>query len=183
MNAVAYYKRNWWMYLVSGIITTLFGVVTVLNPTVTLLSLSFFFGLFLVLTGVIDMTAALTSVKSKSLWFLNLVFGALVALLGVYILQRPGLSVAAFVVYAAIALLARGVIHAIEAFDGEYDAVYRVWQVIAAVVSVLAAVFVWRYPVVGTLAFVWVLGLYALLTGPLMIAFSVEARHGFAKKK
>jgi len=182
MDAATYYKRNWWMYLVSGIVTLLFGVVTVISPTVTLLSLSFFFGLFLVITGVIDVTAALTSAKAKSLWFLNLIFGAIVALLGVYILQRPGISIAAFVVYAAIALLVRGVIHAIEAFDSEYDAVYRVWQVIAAVVSILASVMIWRYPVVGTLAFVWVLGVYALFTGPLMIAFAVEARHGFKKK-
>lgn len=182
MDAVTYYKRNWWMFLVSGIVTLLFGVVTVLNPANTLLTLSFFFGLFLVITGVIDVTAALTGARAKSLWFLNLAFGAIVALLGVYILQRPGISIATFVVYAALALLVRGVIHAIEAFDSEYDAVYRVWQVIAAVVSIFASVMIWRYPVAGTLAFVWVLGVYALFTGPLMIAFAVEARHGFKKK-
>lgn len=182
MDAATYYKRNWWMFLVSGIVTLLFGIVTVLNPANTLLTLSFFFGLFLVITGVIDVTAALTGARAKSLWFLNLAFGAIVALIGVYILQRPGISIATFVVYAAVALLVRGVIHAIEAFDSEYESVYRVWQVIAAVVSVFASVMIWRYPVAGTLAFVWVLGVYALFTGPLMVAFAVEARHGFKKK-
>lgn len=183
MEAVGFYKRNWWMYLVSGIVTLLFGVVTVLNPAVTLLNLTFFFGLFLVITGVIDMISALTSVRTKSLWFLNLAFGAIVALVGVYLLQRPGIAVGTFVLYAAVSLLVRGIIHAVEAFDSEYDAVYRVWQIIAAIVSVMAATFVWRYPVSGTLAFVWILGVYAIFTGPLMIAFAVEAKNGFPKKK
>lgn len=176
------YKQNWWMYLVTGIVTLLFGLVTVINPAVTFLSLSFFFGLFLVITGAVDMVTALTSIKTKSLWFLSLAFGALVTVFGVYILQRPGLSLATFVVYAALALLVRGVIHLVEAFDSSYDAVYRTWQVVAAVVSVLASVFIWRYPVKGTLAFVWVLGLFALVNGPLMIAFALEAKNGFPKK-
>lgn len=177
------YKQNWWMYLVSGIITLLFGLVTVINPAVTFLSLSFFFGLFLLLTGGIEMVTALTSIRTKSLWFLSLGFGAILAVFGVYIIQRPGLSLATFVVYAALSLLVKGVIHLVEAFDSSYDGVYRVWQVIAAVVSVLAATFVWRYPVKGTLAFVWVLGLFALVNGPLMIAFALEAKNGFKPKK
>lgn len=177
------YKKNWWMYLTSGIITLLFGLVTVINPAVTFLSLSFFFGLFLVLTGSIDMVSALTSVKTKGLWFLQLAFGALVAVFGVYIIQRPKLSLATFVTYAALALLVKAVIHLVEAFDSSYDGVYRTWQIIAAVVSAFAATFVWRYPVKGTLAFVWVLGVFALINGPLMIAFALEAKNGFSTKK
>lgn len=177
------YKQNWWMYLVSGIVTLLFGLVTVINPAVTFLTLSFFFGLFLVVTGAVEMVTALTSVKTKSLWFLTLALGAVTTVFGVYILQRPKLSLATFVVYAALSLLVRAVIHLVEAFDSSYDAVYRTWQVVAAVVAALASVFVWRYPVKGTLAFVWVLGLFALVNGPLMIAFALEAKNGFAAKK
>lgn len=179
--SVNFYKNNWWMYLITGIVTLLFGLVTVINPALTFLSLSFFFGLFLLITGTVDMVSALSSVKTKSLWFLNLAFGGLVAVFGIYILQRPKLSLATFVVYAAIALLARAVIHAIEAFDSNYDAMFRTWHVIAAVVAALAAVFVWRYPVQGTLAFVWVLGVFALINGPLTIAFALEAKKGFKK--
>lgn len=177
------YKQNWWMYLVSGIATLLFGIVTVINPALTFLSLSFFFGLFLVITGSVDMVSALTSIRTKSLWFLQLAFGGLVTVFGVYILQRPKLSLATFVVYAALALLVRAVIHLVEAFDSKYDAMYRTLQVLAAIVAALASVFIWRYPVKGTLAFVWVLGIFALVNGPLMIAFAIEAKNGFSKKK
>ncbi len=183
MDTAEYYQRNWWMYLVGGIATLLVGLVTVINPAVTALSLSFFFGLFLLITGVLDVVISLSSVKTKKLWFLELAFGGLLAVLGIYLLQRPGLALATFVVYAALALLIRAVLHLIEAFDSSYDAVYRTWQVIAAVVAALASVFVWRYPVKGTLAFVWVIGVFAIKNGPLMIAFALEAKNNFGAKK
>jgi uncharacterized membrane protein HdeD (DUF308 family) len=182
-TSVDSYKQNWWMYLVGGIVTLLFGLVTVINPAVTFLSLSFFFGLFLIITGSLEFINALTSIRTKSLWFLNLAFGAIIAGIGIYLIQRPKLTLATFVVYVALALLARAVIHLVEAFDSSYDAMFRTWQVIAAVVSALAAVIVWRYPVQGTLAFVLVIGVFALINGPLMIAFALEAKNGFAAKK
>jgi uncharacterized membrane protein HdeD (DUF308 family) len=183
MSEVEFYKKNWWMYLVSGLVTLAFGFVTVVNPAQTLLTLGFFFGLYLLVNGVIDMIVGISSGRSRDTWLLSLIFGALQALIGVYILQRPGLSLATFVMFAAFGLVVRGAEHAVEAFDASYDAVYRTWQVIAAVASVFTATLIWRYPVTGTLAFVWVLGAYALITGPLMIAFAMEAKNGFAVAK
>ncbi len=176
------YKRNWWMFLVSGVVTLLFGFVAVMNPAQTLLSLSFFFGLYLLISGVLEIVLSLGASRHKRLWFLSLIFGGLEAVIGIYLLQRPLLVLATFVTFVALALLVRGVIHLIEAFDSNYDAVYRTWQAIAAGVSVLASSLVWRYPVKGTLAFVWVLGVFAIINGPLMIAFALEAKNGFAKK-
>jgi len=43
-------------------------------------------------------------------------------------------------------------------------------------VSLIAGIVVLRQPVAGGIAFVWVLGLYALISGPLMIALASEAR-------
>ncbi len=177
--AVEVYKSNWWMFLLEGIVTLLFGIVAVANPGQTFLALAFFFGLYLVISGIITIIESLSSHRGNSGWIVSLILGALVTVLGIYLLQRPGLSLATFVTFAALALLVRGVIHAFEAFNGQYDAVFRVWHAIAAVVAVLASVFVWRYPVKGTLAFVWILGVFALINGPLLIAFSIEAKNGF----
>jgi uncharacterized membrane protein HdeD (DUF308 family) len=40
----------------------------------------------------------------------------------------------------------------------------------------VAGVWIWRYPIQGTLAFVWVLGIYAIVAGTLMIAIGGETR-------
>lgn len=180
---VSFYKNNWWMFLIEGIVTLLFGLVTVINPAQTFLTLSFFFGLFILVHGVVDIVIGLSGGRQRRSWIFSLVFGALQAVFGIYLLQRPGLSLATFVVFVALALLVRALAHAVEVFDSSYDAMVRTWQAIAAVVSGVASVMIWRYPVRGTLAFVWVLGVFAIINGPLMIAFSLEARNGFEAKK
>lgn len=180
-QSVAFYKDNWWMYLILGLATLMFGFVAIINPAQTFLTLVFFFGLLLLINGVITIIIGLTSGRVRRSWIVSLLLGALEAGIGIYLLQRPQLALATFVIYAAIALMVNGIVHLVEAFDAQYDGVFRVWQVIASVVSFLAAIVIWRYPVQGTLAFVWVLGVYAIINGPLMIAFSLEAKKGFKK--
>lgn len=180
---VRFYKDNWWMFLIEGIVTLLFGIVTVTNPAQTFLTLSFFFGLFILVHGVVDIVIGLSGGRERQSWVFGLILGALQALFGIYLLQRPGLSLATFVTFVALSLLVRALVHAVEVFDSSYDAMIRTWQAIAAVVSAFAAVMIWRYPVKGTLAFVWVLGVFAIVNGPLMIAFALEARNGFAGKR
>lgn len=183
MDEVTLYRRNWWMFLVQGIVTLLFGIVAVTNPAQTLLTLGFFFGLFLLFMGLMDIIVSLSSSRTKSLWIISVALGALQVLVSIYLLQRPDLALATFITYVALALLVRAVVHLVEFFDSTYDMVFRTWHAVAAVASVLASVFIWRYPVKGTLAFVWVLGVFATVIGPLMIAFAIEAKNGFAPAK
>jgi uncharacterized membrane protein HdeD (DUF308 family) len=179
MNEVTFYKNNWWMYMVGGLATLLLGIVAVVNPAQTFLTIAFFLGLYLVVAGIIDIIMSLSAARTKQFWIFGLILGAIQALIGIYILQRPGMAFNTFILFVALGLLVRGVVHAVESFDSKYDAVFRVWHVIAAVVSVLASVVIWRYPVQGTLAFDWVIGVFAIINGPLMIAFSLEAKKGF----
>jgi len=177
------YKKDWWMFFVGGLITLLFGIVAVVNPAQTTASLGFFFGVYLLVGGAIEVVQSLTSAKAKSLWLLHLILGSLQVLIGIYILQRPLLALKTLIAFIALALLLRAVIHFVEVFDSAYDAVYRTWQGVAAVISLMACIVIWRYPIQGTLAFVWVLGVFALINGPILIAFSLEAKNGFSKSK
>ena len=82
------YKNNWWMFLIGGIVTLLFGIVTIINPGQTLLSLSFFFGLYLLIRGVLEIIISLVSSKQKKLWIVNIVLGALEAGIGIVFIRR-----------------------------------------------------------------------------------------------
>jgi uncharacterized membrane protein HdeD (DUF308 family) len=132
--------------------------------------------------GVVNIVLSLSSSRVQSGWVFGMLLGALQALLGVYLLQRPGITLVTFVTFVALSLMVRGVMHFVEAFNGSYDAVYRTWQIIAGFVALVASLAIWRYPVKGTLAFVWILGGFALVNGALQIAFALEARNGFSKK-
>lgn len=177
-DAVAFYKTNWWLYLVQGIVTLIFGIAAVFEPTQVLAVLGFYFGLFLVFGGLVDTVLGISSAGKRNGWWLVLLLGILQLGIGVYLFRRPGLSLATFIVYVAVALLIRGIAALVEAFDKNLDSSNKALYAIGGVAGILASLVVWKYPVQGTMAFVWVLGLYALVTGPILIAFAFKAKNG-----
>lgn len=178
MESEKHLQANWWMFLVRGIVALLFGLVTIVAPETTLAILALSFGLFLLVSGVIDIIFGITSVNKREFWVLYLTLGVVQAGFGVYLLKRPGLTIAAFITFVALSLLFRGILEIASAFETKLDAGLKVLSVVAGVLTVLASIVIWRYPVVGSLAFVWVLGLYALISGPVWIAYSLEVRTG-----
>jgi uncharacterized membrane protein HdeD (DUF308 family) len=71
----------------------------------------------------------------------------------------------------------RGIFDVMEGIFGGRSAGANVLFFIAGVLGVLAGIFMLNQPVAGGVAFVWILGLYALVTGPLLIAMAVK-EHG-----
>ncbi len=55
-------------------------------------------------------------------------------------------------------------------------ATHKMMVVIGGVLSVLVGVIMLLQPASSGVAFVWILGLYALITGPIMIALSLDVK-------
>lgn len=176
-SAVLIDSNNWWLLLIKGIVGILFGLVAVTQPAITLVSLSFFFALFLVIGGTVDLVTSIMTRESDELWWLKLLVGLFELGVGVYLFQRPGLALASFVVFVALFLIVRGVIDLVVAFDKSLDGGQKALLAVAGALGLLAGIVVWRYPIQGSLAFVWVLGLYALITGPLWIILAFDAKN------
>ncbi len=173
-------KEYWWLFLIRGIVATLFGLVTVISPETTVVFLALTFGLFLVISGITEVIYSISSIQKSSFWPLHLVLGLIETGFGVYLLQRPGLTAAVFVIFVAISLMFRGVLEFASAFEPGIDAGLRILNAIVGVLTVMAGIIIWRYPIAGGLAYVWVLGLFALFSGPLWIVYAIKAREGKA---
>lgn len=178
-EGVAFYKQNWWLYLIQGVVTLLFGIFAVFQPGEVFAILGFYFGLFLIIAGLTDTVLGISSVGKRDYWWLTMLLGIIELGIGVYLFRRPGLSIATFVVFVAIALLIKGIFAFVEAFDKNLESGTKALYAIGGIAGILASIIIWRYPIQGTLAFVWVLGFYALVTGPIMIAFAFKAKEGF----
>lgn len=178
MESARHLQKSWWVFLIRGIVAVLFGIIAIIAPHTTTAVLALSFGLFLLVSGVVSVIYGLTSIRKTNFWPVHLILGLVEAGFGVYLIQRPELTVALFIVFVALSLIFRGVIELAAAFEPGLSGGLRTLDIVAGALTILAGIVVWRYPVGGTLAFVWVLGLYALITGPVWIAFSLEARDG-----
>ena len=113
-----------------------------------------------------------------NLWWLPLVRGIMLFILGVYALFRPGMTMATFAQVAGFFLVFDGIIAIIAGVVGEVPS--RLWTILRGVVAVLAGIFVFANPVLvaGLTAsvVVSVIGVLAILSGAMEIVAAIKDR-------
>ncbi len=169
--------------ILRGVIAILFGILALVWPGLTVLTFSTLVVLWLLASGVLHLIKAFSTMKNGMSWLFTLIVGALQLGVGAYLIQRPALSVATLVALLAIAFIVDGVAALILPFVDNESSLsdHKITSVVYGILAVLTGVIIWRYPVSGTLAFVWVIGLFALISGPMWIVFGLSAKNNQAK--
>ena len=154
-----------------GSLAILLGVVVLVWPGLTLLSLVTLVSIWLLLSGVASIIDGIQNIKNGGLgWMLTVLLGVFELGVGAYLVQRPGLTALTIVTLLGAVFVVQGFVYfgrtflAAGASGGQ-----RLLSMLFAVLSFVAGVWLWRYPIHGSLAFVWLLGLYAIASGALLI--------------
>lgn len=168
----------WGVGVVAGIAATLFGVAAVFWPQETILTLLYLFAAFVLVDGVVNFFGGIMSIgRSASAWFLRVILGALEVGVGVYLLRHPHVTFATFILLIGFTLIVRGVFDVVRAFTDKQSNTHRMLQIITGVLGFIVGIIVLFQPVSGGIAFVWLLGLYALIAGPITIAMALDLRN------
>jgi uncharacterized membrane protein HdeD (DUF308 family) len=173
-----YYLNNaWWVFTVRGIAAILFGIAAIFWPELTLVTLVYLFSAFVLIYGIVDIIHGLTSIGRGGLgWLLTLLLGFLEIGVGVYLLRHTLVAFSTFILLIGFTLIVRGILEVVTAFSDDQPGSSRTLLIISGVITVLAGIITLRQPAAGGIAFVWVLGVFALITGPMLIAMSMEAK-------
>lgn len=166
----------WWTLTLRGVIALLFGIAAVFWPGLTILTLLYLFGAYILVAGVVDIVHGIGGIGSRSSWFLVLLLGALELGVGVYLLRHPGVTFKTLVLLIGFILIIRGVLEGVAALSGGQTSTNRVLMIFASLLAVAAGIFMLFQPASAGIAFVWILGLYALIVGPIMIAMSLDLK-------
>lgn len=168
---------QWWVLTVQGLAAILFGIAAVFWPGMTLVSFIYLFGLYLLVAGVVAMLGGLFSINKRGTWILSVLLGVVMLGIGVYLLRHPATSFALLVLLTGSALVVWGVVEVVVALSkGSLSTTSKTLAIMAGVVAVLAGVLMFFQPAASGVAFVWVVGLFALINGPLWIALSVDVK-------
>ena len=168
---------HWWALTLRGIAAILFGVAAVFWPHLTLVSLVYLLSAYVLAIGFINVVEGCLAIGKHRAWALTLVLGLAEVAVGLYLVRHPQVTFATFVLVAGFMFIFGGVIEVVAALAGEVNSTTsRTIMVIAGLASLLVVVLVLFQPVASGVAFVWLLGLYALITGPLMIALSLDVK-------
>jgi uncharacterized membrane protein HdeD (DUF308 family) len=175
-NVKEYVDSLWWLFVLQGIATLVFGIVALFFPGLTLASLLLTFAVYAVVVGVVELVHGFRDIGRVGSWWFSLLVGVVLVGAGVYLVTHPLTALETFLAILGALLLARGIADLFVAVFYTDDSDHRWMWVIAGVLGVLAGILVWRSPVAGGLAFVWVLGLYALMTGSITLAYAFRVR-------
>ncbi len=171
----------WWMFVLQGVLTVAFGLLALFLPGITLVTLVYLFAAYIATLGLVLLLRALFHRRKESSWWFTGLMGLVGIGAGIYLLYYPQVAIGTFLGIIGLLLLVRGVFdlalaaYVVKTTDG------RILWIISGAVGIIAAIVLWRYPVETGVAFVWVLGLYALIAGTVGLIYAYRAR-GYINK-
>lgn len=174
-NVQDFCRRAWWMFLVGGIASVLFGVLAFIMPGIALLVLSIWFAVFLLVDGAVNLFGALAN-RERDGWWLAALLGALGILVGGYLILVPPVSMVAFVYTVAFFALVIGFTMITLGWKIRQETT-REWILYlnGALSLVFATLLLFRVEI-GALTLVWLIAFWAIVIGALRIVFALKAR-------
>jgi uncharacterized membrane protein HdeD (DUF308 family) len=157
-----------------GGLSILLGVIVLVWPGLTILTLVTFLSIWLFLMGVISIVSGIGNIKNGGWgWIGSILLGILELGVGAYLIQRPGVTTLTIISLLGLVFVVQGFIHVFNTFfNPGATGGHRALSLLFGLLSLIAGIWVWRYPLNGTLAFVWLLGLYAIASGAMLIAMA-----------
>lgn len=168
--------KNWWMFLLRGLLALAFGIVALFFPASAFLSLVVVFGAFALVDGIFAIVSAFTSnAKSENWWWLILE-GLVGVVIGVLTLIQPAAMGEAWLILIAAWAIVTGVFEVITAIRLRKMIEGELWMIIGGLVSIVFGILVFVYPASGAVAVGLIIALYAILFGLLFVMLGLNLR-------
>lgn len=174
-------SRHWWMVLLRGLLAIAFGVLTWVQPQISLAALVLVFGAYALADGVLGVWTALSGRNEHEDWWVLLLWGLAGIVVGALTLWAPGLTALALLFYIAVWAVATGVLEIVAAIRLRKIINDEWWLILGGLLSVIFGVLLMAQPGVGALTVLWLIGSYAIVFGVLLVVLALKVR-GFAKR-
>ncbi len=168
--------RNWWLFLLRGLAAIVFGVLSLAWPGISLLTLILFFGAYALVDGVFALAAAIVGRGNAEVrWWLVLV-GLLGIGIGVATFLSPGLTALTLLYFIAGWVIATGVLQIVGAIELRKVIDDEWWLILDGGFSVLFGILLCIMPGAGAVALIWLIALFAIAFGILMVGFAFKVK-------
>lgn len=175
--------RSWWMPAMRGVIAIAFGTIALFWPGLTLLGLVSLFAAYALLGGGISMAAAVRYRKTHDDWWMPLLLGAAAIGAAVIALIHPALSIMVLVMLIGANALVSGVLDVAMAIRLRKTLQHEWLLALNGAAAIVFGVLAFLFPGAGALAIVWMISIYALATGVLLLALAVRLRASASTRK
>lgn len=171
-------SRNWWALALRGLAAIIFGILAFVWPGITLWALILLFGAYMLVDGVFAIVAAVRVAGEAARWWLLLVEGILGVLAGIVAFAWPGLTALALLYFVAAWAIVTGIFEIVGAIRLRREIEGEWALILGGALSVLFGVLLVAVgPGVGLLSLVWLIGVYAVAFGVLLLILAFRVRN------
>jgi uncharacterized membrane protein HdeD (DUF308 family) len=167
---------RWWAVLLRGLFAILFGICAIAWPGLTLTWLALLFGAYCLVDGLFAIVAAITAPAGAPRWMILLLEGIVSVIIGVLTFIWPGLTALVLLYFIATWAIITGILEIVTAIRLR-KVISNEWLLIlSGVLSIGFGVLLFARPLSGALAVVWLIGIYAIIFGVMLIGLSLRLR-------
>lgn len=170
------FSNSWRSLALRGAVSLVFGIMAAFWPGITLMWLLIMFAAYALVGGVSSAIAAVQNRKSNSDWWLMLLLGLVGIGAGVAAFMLPNLTAVVLVLIIGATALGSGIVEVVMAIRLRKAIRGEGFLILNGIISIAFGVFVFFFPGAGALALVWLISMYAIVSGLLLLALAWRAR-------
>jgi uncharacterized membrane protein HdeD (DUF308 family) len=166
--------QTWWVWALRGVAAIIFGLLALFYPGATLTSLIYVFGAYALVDGAIAVYHAL--VNRGSNWGWELLEGIVSIIAGIVAFASPFLTFLTLLIIMAFWAIFTGVAQIVMAWRVREQIDNEIWLGLAGLLSVIFGIVIIFNPLAGSLATIWMIGIYSIIFGVMFLFLAFRYR-------
>jgi uncharacterized membrane protein HdeD (DUF308 family) len=168
--------------LAQGILLILLGVVVMIWPAASLVTLLFLLAVYGILSGIVEVIWGLFHIGRGAT--LPILIGIISLVIGFFIIRAPGLTlVTLFYLLGAWFIVMGFYSFSRTSSQAEAGAGSRTLSILSGILSIVVGILLFASPIISGVTLYWLLGIYAIIAGAILIGKSISARRHMAEDR
>ena len=173
--------KHWWTMLIRGGVAVLFGIAVILFPDIALLTLVLLWGAYAAVDGFFALVAGIRGRQTNRHWWVLVLEGIVSILAGIGALLWPEITAIILLAIIASWAVVTGVLEILAAIRLREEIEGEFWLGLSGLASIIVGILLFVFPGAGILTVLWLVGIYAIVFGVVMIILAFRLK-GHADK-
>lgn len=167
-------QKNWWLLLLRGILALIFGFIAIASPGIVIVTLLLYIGILAVLSGLFMIIEGI-AIKSDDRG-MRILEGVISIIFGLMFILAPGFVLSFAMYFIAFWAIIGGIMQIIYAIKLRKEITNEWFAILNGVITLIFGLAVLTNIVAGASALVMVFGIFAIISGILMIVLSFKVK-------
>ena len=166
----------WWIYTIKGIIFFVIGIIALLSPDMTLISLLTYLGIIILTFGIILLANGIYRFKNKKDWRSLMYQSILDIIIGIIIISFPKEIINIFIILFSIIAIILGIYLLIISYKIQSKGISKNTFLLTGVLSLIIGILFLFNPFEGAMLITSLAGILFLILGLIVLYTSINMR-------